>query len=355
MISFLKNIIDDYKKKSAFKLKTRAGLYKVFAFRSKNNLDIKGTLLTYSELYSENKMKAGQYLFNAYEEVSNGATVSEALSPYLPKTEITIISASEMQHQLDVGSENASFFAESQLRVKKPVKGIIYYLLGWLFFGVGFILIMSYMSSSTTKVLSLANIPSYAQAFYSLSGFIENWWWAVILFIIAMFSLLAYRLPRGYGKFREFLHKRIFPFTVYRRLVLSSFLISLSSLVNSGGEITKCMKFLKNNSTPYLSYYLEKMFLSSSDGDDETLLFDVDLIDPFTRVNLIDFTKLKEPEAIKELAVYNIEETIEQFDKLRSTIKFVMLIIIAVLIGWAYISMLGPIMEQAYNSLDKIV
>jgi hypothetical protein len=96
------------------------------------------------------------------------------------------------------------------------------------------------------------------------------------------------------------------------------------------------------------------MFVSASGGAEVEHVFDVDLIDPFTRVNLVDLTKLNESGAIRNLAIYKIEETVEKFEKLQARIKSIMMLFIAFLIAWAYLSMMGPIANQAIDAIMRM-
>ncbi len=353
-IGLIMRFFENIKIKRAFGLNVRTGMYRVFAFRCNNSLDIQGTLKKFSSLYSDNGLKAGEYLFGVYESVASGNTIAAAFEGILPQTELSIIASGEKNGDLGVGFSNACFFCESQDRVKKPAKAVVKSIVGWFSVMFGFILLMSSLSAETYKTMNVVNLPWFAQWFVSFSGFLRDYWWLVITSFIGVVSYTLYRLPRGFGKLRTFLQKYIFPFPTYRKYVVSSFLISLSSLISGGNDLKESLKFLRDNSFPYLASFLDLMYLSSSSGGDEEEVFDVGLLAPILMVNLVDLTKLKESKAIKNLAVHMINETVESFEALQGYIKTFMVIFMALILLWSYASFFVPIADQAVEAMNAI-
>ena len=99
-------------------------------------------------------------------------------------------------------------------------------------------------------------------------------------------------LSRYTGRARGFLDKYVPPFSFYRPLQFTSFLISFSSLFDSGKSAVDGIKILYDNSNSYLKSHLGKMLSSGhrQKGLDEML--DTGLIDQETMAKIAMAFKL---------------------------------------------------------------
>lgn len=100
--------------------------------------------------------------------------------------------------------------------------------------------------------------PASGRQLVSLAGLIQDWWWVVILGVIAII-FIARRLMTNYvGEFRSMLD-RFPPFSFYRQLAAARLLETLGLLVANGVVFKSAIKVMQYQANPYLGLHLLTM------------------------------------------------------------------------------------------------
>lgn len=100
--------------------------------------------------------------------------------------------------------------------------------------------------------------PQNGQDLVALSHFIEDYWWLVILIIIAVIFSMS-RMYKDYtGQFRKVID-RLPILSIYRKLAAARFMETLGMLVANGIAFKQAIKIIQYNTTPYMASHLLQM------------------------------------------------------------------------------------------------
>lgn len=100
--------------------------------------------------------------------------------------------------------------------------------------------------------------PDAGRRLLALGGFIQNWWWTVLLVLAAVMLGLRWVMKNYVGEFRATLDS-IPPFSFYRRFAASRVLETLGLLVANGVVFKSALKVMQFQAGPYLNYHLTLM------------------------------------------------------------------------------------------------
>ncbi len=88
------------------------------------------------------------------------------------------------------------------------------------------------------------------------------------------------------------------------------------------------------------------MLEHATSGVSDDVVYNVDLFNPFLRVNLIDLLSLSDgTNDIKDLAIFEMEETIESFKRIDAFLSTIINLVMAISLIWAYVSYTMPVIE----------
>lgn len=349
----IKKLLKRFKIWLAFKPEIRVYLYKSMSFRAKQGFSISTSIERYANAYIDSKKKVGIYLADIAVKLQSGATLKDAFKDYIPNNELLILSAGENDVGLLASSFNdAAFMCKSQYELNKSFKKVLKSAILKLSMIMIYFILMAYLLSGIIESLDIKPLPWYTESFLSFSEHIKSFWWVWVLSFIFLVILLTFLLPRYVGRLRPFLSRFIFPFSAYRLMVSSSFLISFSSLIN-GRSHTDALKSIAESSDPYLQSYAFQMYGDSMSGMDSDVVYDISLFEIFLKINLIDVIDSSDNAAnIKSLALREMELSAEKFERINRSLNVVVFVIMAVSIFWSYASLAIPILEMLSKQLS---
>src|SRR4029079_19754530 len=100
--------------------------------------------------------------------------------------------------------------------------------------------------------------PPEGMRMVNMAHFIENWWWLVIMGIVAIFVIMKLILSNYVGELRPQLD-RIPPFSFYKKLIGARLLETLGLLVSNGVVFKSAIKVMQYQANPYMLSHLTKM------------------------------------------------------------------------------------------------
>lgn len=122
--------------------------------------------------------------------------------------------------------------------------------------------VILYLNSSVftqfATIKPMEQWPESGKRLVSIAHFIKNWWWIVIVGIIAILVFMRRFMSTYVGELRPILD-RFPPFSLYRRLVASRLLETLGLLVANGVVFKSAIKVMQYQANPYLHYHLVTM------------------------------------------------------------------------------------------------
>ena len=198
--------------------------------------------------------------------VQNGRMLSEGLAEWIPQTEQMIIMAGEQSGRLENTLIGVIEVMQSGRKIQRVIVGGVAYPIAV------FALILAYIYLFGTRV-----IPQFARmvdpetwhgaakSLYLMSVFVQNWMAYVVLFFVLSIIALLVSLPRWRGNLRVYVDN-IPPYSIYRMLAGSSFLMALSSLQFAGITVEKSLLRIAEMSQPWLRERIEGALLGVKSG-----------------------------------------------------------------------------------------
>ena len=246
---------------------------------------------------------------------------------------------------------DALYQAAESLGYKKEIivavfKAIIYpVILG--FFTVAFLyFIGDWYVPSLSSIVNPDQFTGIAASVISLSNFVLSiWFWLLLILLVWIISTILALMPQAFGndRFRVKLDN-IPPWSIYRLIVGSNFLVALSNLLKAGVQLKIALQNCKKYANPYLAIRLEKLLIELSNGKNFGEAFDSteyqfpdrDIIDDLiTYSDLPDFDKI-----LTEYGKESIKEAVEAVKIQAVIMNSGMFLASAMLIGWAIFGVL---------------
>lgn len=283
--------------------------------------------------------------------ILNGGTLSEGLARWVPKTERMIILAGEQSGRL----ENTLTAVIDVVQAGKKIKNVI---IGGVTYPFAILtLIIVYIYLFGTKV-----IPQFAQiadptlwhgaarSLYVMSGLVQDWMLYLVAALVALIAGVLASMPHWCGNLRV-LADHIVPFSIYRLMVGSGFLMAFSALQFAGVTVEKSLIRLSDMSQPWLKERIDGALLGVKSGLNCGEAFrntgygfpSKELID-----DLCVYAEYKGfPEALKTLADEWIEEGVEIISAHMKVLNGISIVTMAIVIGWLVTGFFGIQQEIA--------
>lgn len=184
--------------------------------------------------------------------IKNGSRLSNMLKGWADDDERMLISAGEQSGAMEKTLISAAMVMEAKNRIKGAVIGGLAYP----FVLVCITFAMIYMFSikivpAFTEIVKGDNWVGMARHVVDLSHFFQNWLWLIALLFVAVLLAFSFSLARWDGKARITLDRYI-PYSVYRIVLGSTWLISFSALVEGGLRIENALRELATTASPWM-------------------------------------------------------------------------------------------------------
>lgn len=196
----------------------------------------------------------------------NGERLSTMLKGWAGDDECMLISAGEQSGTLEKALFSSARVMTARSQINKAVIGGLAYpfLLIILAFGVlylfGFKIVPAFLSiSSPDKWSGLARI------MIEVSLFAQHWLWALAVIVSIFVAVFFVSLPRWDGPARVLLD-RYAPYSVYRVMYGSTWLIGFSALIEAGLRVETALQQLASTASPWLKTRIEGCLRGTRSG-----------------------------------------------------------------------------------------
>ncbi len=198
--------------------------------------------------------------------VQNGGLLSEALGGWAPKTEQMIIMAGERAGCLPTTLSAVVEVVQSGKKIKSVIVGGVSYPIAVM------TLILMYMYIFGTRVIpqfALVTDPTKwqgaAKSLYVMSQLVQNWMAIIVVALVAVLVTMVVSMPRWCGNVRV-LFDNFVPYSIYRLIAGSSFLMAFSALQVAGVTVEKSLVRLSDDAQPWLRERIEGALLGVKSG-----------------------------------------------------------------------------------------
>jgi type II secretory pathway component PulF len=289
--------------------------------------------------------------------VQNGSTFGEALGFWIPDTERMIISAGEQAGQLEPTLLSVVDVVLAGKKIKAVIVSGLTYPIAIL------ILIICYLYVFGTrvipefaKVVDPATWHGVAKSLYVMSQLVQHWMLPFVLTLVVIFSVVLWSMPRWCGSLRV-LTDQIAPYSIYRLVVGSGFLMAFSALQHAGVTVEKSLIRLSDMAQPWLRERLDGALLGVKSGMNCGEAFrnagyqfpSEEMID-----DLCVYAEYKGfSQALKTLADEWMEEGVETVSLQMKVLNGVAIVLLAVIISWLVAGFFG--IQQEIANMTRAV
>lgn len=270
--------------------------------------------------------------------VRNGDSLSVAMRGWAPTTELLMLSVGDITN-LELALENTIKVVEGMRRMKAPVLEAVSYplflicMVFIMIWGVGRFLV-------PPMVEAVPNLKwkGIAKSLVNLSYFVADYPWALAVPLPVLSIIIIWSFPRWKNHGRAFFDG-IPPWSIYRIFAGVGWLLSLSALVKAGTPVSRALRLLRADSTPYLLYRIDRALVFVSNGDNiGEALHRTKLKFPDEEVigDLRVYAELDNfPKALEQLADDWLENGVRVIEQKAAVLNNIAILAIAATVAWA--------------------
>jgi type II secretory pathway component PulF len=277
--------------------------------------------------------------------VQNGRTLAEGLEPWIPRTEQMILMAGEQAGRL----ERTLVVIIDVVLAGKKIRQVV--LGGLAYPAAVFAMIIAYIYIFGASVIpQFARIvdpdrwQGVARSLYLMSVLVQNWMVYLVLLLISLIALTVLSMPRWRGRVRMLLD-RFPPYSVYRLMAGSSFLMAFSALQFAGVTVEKSLMRLSDLAQPWLRERLDGALLGVKSGlNCGEALRNTGYDFPSREVidDLCVYAEYKGfAEALKMLADEWMAEGVDTISAYMKMVNGMAIVLLAIVIGWLVTGFFG--------------
>ena len=302
--------------------------------------------------------KFSQLIQNIRDQVIAGDSFADAIEGYkewFDPIYIAMIRVGEVTGNLARPLNLLADYMAKRQRLETKIKAALTYpaiLMVICIFVV--IILMTFVVPRITEIIVSANktIPMVTSILIGISDIILHWWWAIILgiFLIVWLFRRSLATTRGRLMFDQFIIKAPIIGEVMRLNIVARFTSTLAALIRSGLPMADCLQVVaKVTGNTVMSLAIERAR--------ERIIAGADIATPLRESKVVDPTiahmiSVGERTGELEKMLLTIAESMEEstdiiVQRLSSIVEPVIIVIMAVLVGFIIYGTLMPIFEMA--------
>lgn len=323
----------------------------------RNRFSLMDALERMYQIYSKDGKKPTESMAVAItcwmQQIRNGDTFSVALRGWAPSTELLMLSVGDVSN-LEDALGNTIKVVEGMNRMKEPVFTAVSYpmflliMVILLIYGVGAFMVPPMVNAVPNLVWT-----GTAKSLVDLSNFVRDNPWPLFLTLPCIIFVILLTFPRWKKESRSIADKCA-PWSIYRIFIGVGWLLSLSALVRAGTPVSKAMRSLRADASPYLLYRIDKALSYVNNGDNlGDALYKTRLGFPDEEVvgDLRIYAELDNfPEALTRLSEDWLEDSIKDIEKKAASLNGFAIIMIAGIVAWAVMGTFD-MQEQMVNGM----
>ncbi len=323
----------------------------------KNRFSLMDALERMYQIYSKDGKSTTEAMAIAIacwmQSTRNGEPFSVALRGWAPGTELLMLSVGDIAN-LEMALDNTIKVVEGMKRMKEPVFSAVSYPLFLMFmvvlliFGVGKFMVPPMVDAVPNLVWT-----GLSKSLVDLSIFVDKHPIPLFITLPIIIFLIVLTFPRWKKETRTFV-ENIPPWSIYRIFIGVGWMLSLASLVHAGTPISKALRSLRADASPYLLYRIDRTLTYINNGDNiGDALYKTKLKFPDEEVvgDLRIYAELDNfPEALDRLSNDWLETSIKDIEKKAAALNGVAILMIACIICWVVMGTFD-MQEQMVNGM----
>lgn len=297
---------------------------------------------------------------NVLKQVKSGMTFSDALEEQgdtFPTLFVNMIRSAESGGNLDETCMNMANYYSKEYRINQKISSsMVYPKILTVLIIIVLIVIMGFVLPQFESLFAqMESLPVTTRILMGISNFVANYWYLLIFFCVILFMIIkvVFTIP-SVKLWKDKMELRIPKIGRLKKIIYTArFSRTLSSLYSAGIPIITCLQIAKATiGNSYIESQFEKLIADVRSG--ETLSSGVDKIDGFVKKLPSSINIGEETGALDHMLIsiadqmdYDSEIATE---KMVAMLEPVMIVIMAVVVGFIMISIIQPI----YGSYQAI-
>ena len=298
-----------------------------------------------------------EMLTKIHKDVTDGMPLSQAMAAY-PKCFspfiLNMVEMGEVNGRLDVAFERIATVTEKEIKVTGKAKSALIYPIILLVLAIGMTIFLSVKVVPTFAQLFIdfgGELPGITKLMMAISEFLQGYWWALILGIIAL--IVVIRVLWSKRECRKYMERALRKVPVYKAICVSKIMGKyarvVSSMLDSGVSVIKTLTVTKG-SLQQVDY--EEAFANViSEVKTGTPIYQaIDNTHLFTPL-AVSMTKIGEEsgkisELLNNTAEFYEEETERKIASAMTLLEPLMTIVLGVIIAFIVASIILPMFDM---------
>lgn len=298
-----------------------------------------------------------EMLTKIHKDVTDGMPLSQAMAAY-PKCFspfiLNMVEMGEVNGRLDVAFERIATVTEKEIKVTGKAKSALIYPIILLVLAIGMTIFLSVKVVPTFAQLFIdfgGELPGITKLMMAVSEFLQGYWWALILGIIAL--VVVIRVLWSKRECRKYMERALRKVPVYKAICVSKIMGKyarvVSSMLDSGVSVIKTLTVTKG-SLQQVDY--EEAFANViSEVKTGTPIYQaIDNTHLFTPL-AVSMTKIGEEsgkisELLNNTAEFYEEETERKIASAMTLLEPLMTIVLGVIIAFIVASIILPMFDM---------
>jgi len=292
------------------------------------------------------------------EKVTQGQTLGEAMAMqpgFFSSLYVNMIKAGEASGNLDIVMKRLADYLQKQNRVRNKVMGAMMYPIVMSIVGVLVVSIL--LTVVVPKIQDIFReqdkaLPTLTVALISLSEFLQEWWWMILLSIAVLVTIWRFWVATEKGRFRwDLLMLRLPVFgMLMRKQAIARFATTMATLLKSGLPVLNALQIVENviQSKP-LAKAVGSIHDSIVEGSDiATPLKETGVFPPMVGYMIATGEQSGQLEDIlfKVSEAYD-EEVDNATAKMTSVLEPLIIVCLAVVIGFIVLAIVQPLLQMS--------
>jgi general secretion pathway protein F len=292
------------------------------------------------------------------ESVNEGNSLASSLanhSKYFSQIYINMVTAGEASGSLDLVLERLAEFSENQEALKGKVIAAMVYPVIMLCIGVlALLLLVTFVVPKFAAVFDEMEkaLPLPTIIVIGASNFLKSYWWLILLvFIIAGFIFRHAKRTERFSRMWDEVKLKIPAFgSVIKRMIIARFARTLGSLLQSGVTLINALEIVRNvvNNIP-VAEIIDNAIDEIKEGKALSVPLSKNKLIPPVVVQMISVGEHSGEleKMLNKIADIYEREVESKVSAMTSMLEPLMLLVMAVIVGFIAFSILQPIMEMS--------
>lgn len=300
--------------------------------------------------------KVNRILRDVHERVTQGKNMSEAMESHprmFSPLYCSMVRAGEATGGMDIVLTRLANYIQEQTRLQNKIRAALTYPVVMVFVGVIVVFVlMRFVVPKITDLLEAnrQTLPLSTKMLIKTSHFIGSWWWAMALAAILIFVTykLIHRTPQGGLRLDTWKLKMPIVGSLLSKVSISRFAVTMSILLKSGIPALQALRVVKDIvDNKRMSEVIQDIHDSIIEGTDITSpLKKSGVFPPMVAYMIAVGEKSGQLEEILDQIAISYDEEVDfATQQMVSLLEPVMIVSLAVVVGFIVMSVMVPILK----------